>query len=104
MTAKGPRDRVIRGVGPHASVEERRNTANDRKRGDVVLLRFDPFREIDRSFSLPRPVTMPLDAYRDDLGVLTLTIPIAKQDQPHKVPVTAGHAMGNGGGGGNSQG
>jgi hypothetical protein len=45
-----------------------------------VLVRFDPFREIDRSFSLPRPV----------------------QDQPHKVPVTAGHAMGNGGGGGKS--
>jgi HSP20 family protein len=145
-----------------------------RREESIVLLRFDPFREIDQSFSLPRPVTMPLDAYRDgnrfivavdipglasdsieltveknvltiraerkfdpeegqetiiaerphgsfsrelflgdtlvadkieadyDLGVLTLTIPIAEQDQPHRVPVTAGHAMGNGGGGGNS--
>lgn len=137
-----------------------------------MLLRFDPFRELDRTFSLPRPITMPLDAYRDgdrfvvavdvpgiasdsidltveknvltiraerkfdlaegqemiiaerphgsfsrelflgdnlavdgieadyDLGVLTLTIPVAGQDHPHKVPVTAGHAAGNGGSGG----
>jgi HSP20 family molecular chaperone IbpA len=96
---------VIRGVATHASLERAsQHRELHEERGDVVLLRYDPFREVDRSFSLPRPVTMPLDAYRDDLGVLTLTIPIAEQDQPHKVPVTAGHAMGNGGGGGNSQG
>lgn len=131
-----------------------------------MLLRFDPFREMERAN--PRPITMPLDAYREgdhftvmvdlpgvdsesidltveknvlairaernwkpaegqelliaerpygvfsrqlflgdalelerieaayDLGVLTLTIPVAEQEKPRKVPISAGHTSGNG--------
>ena len=82
-----------------------------------MLMRFDPFRELDRLSQAPwgnsRPV-MPLDAYRRngdfvvhfdllgesldpdkiaanyDQGVLTLHIPIAERAKPRKVEVSSG--------------
>ncbi len=74
-----------------------------------MLLRTDPFRDLDRltqqvfgtQGTLARPAVMPMDAWRDgdsfvvervaasyDAGVLTLRLPVAEQAKPRKITIT----------------
>jgi hypothetical protein len=68
-----------------------------------MLIRTDPFRELDRLTqqmlgTAARPAAMPMDAYRDghtfysiaadySTGVLTLAIPVREQAKPRSIQV-----------------
>ena len=58
----------------------------------MTLMRFDPFRELDRLSEQVMggrgPRTMPIEAWRRyDRGVLMLTIPIAEASKPRRIPL-----------------
>ena len=72
-----------------------------------MLMRTDPFRELDRltqqvfgyNGTTSRPAVMPMDAYRQgeqfvvhfDLpGALTLHIPVTERAKPHKIQISGG--------------